>query len=449
MTTNSIASPDTQLSLLRSIQRRFKIDHDASLAQLVHYGPKGEQPFHHWFRYREAFAPELIDWSIRGSRRPPHLVLDPFCGSGTTLMAATQSGMQAVGFEINPVLALVARAKTRNYTARDRERIRASMALLTHITPRSPTPSKPALTIIDKVFKSDILQALLAGRRIIEQEENLHARDFLLVGWLSVLESVSNVFKEGNGIKYRNRRRTPKGYFTIPWEETEAYRHDAFDFVNSALARKYEAMLADVEGAAICTEPIVHQTSALQLSQYLGSESVSLSIFSPPYCNNFNYMKIFKVELWMGGFINDYGGLRALSNQALRSHVETPIELPAVLNVPEELETMVEWVRRRQLWHRKIPDAILAYFLDMQTVLSELLPVLKNGSQCIVVVGNSAYGGIVIPTDLLLAEIGRRLGYVVERLILTRHLTTSSQQRAQLGGMLEALRETIIVFRKD
>ena len=66
----------------------------------------------------------------------------------------------------------------------------------------------------------------------------------------------------------------------------------------------------------------------------------------------------------------------------------------------------------------------------------------------VIAVGNSAYGGVLVPTDLLLALIAQDAGFVVERFEVARHLTTSSQQRARLAPLLHLLRETSLTLRK-
>ena len=52
-------------------------------------------------------------------------VLDPFCGSGTTLVEAAHLGLSAIGFDINPLAVYVANAKllacSTSATLRDRD----------------------------------------------------------------------------------------------------------------------------------------------------------------------------------------------------------------------------------------------------------------------------------------------------------------------------------------
>ena len=65
-----------------------------------------------------------------------------------------------------------------------------------------------------------------------------------------------------------------------------------------------------------------------------------------------------------------------------------------------------------------------------------------------IVVGNSAYSGVIIPSDVLIADIAKEIGFTVKNIFVTRHLTTSSQQKQELEVLKNYLRESIVLLEK-
>jgi SAM-dependent methyltransferase len=81
-------------------------------------------PFHSYpARLHPATARVLAE--LLAERSPKNAVIvDPFCGSGTTLVEARANGLRAVGTDLNPLAVLVARAKTWTVPVRRRNAMR-------------------------------------------------------------------------------------------------------------------------------------------------------------------------------------------------------------------------------------------------------------------------------------------------------------------------------------
>jgi DNA modification methylase len=60
-------------------------------------------------RHSATFPEQLITPRILSSCPPGGLVLDPFCGTGRALVVANRFGRNAIGFELSPEFAMVAR----------------------------------------------------------------------------------------------------------------------------------------------------------------------------------------------------------------------------------------------------------------------------------------------------------------------------------------------------
>ena len=415
------------------------------LAGLVHWAGAATQPIHRWFRYREGFSPALITELGLGQR-----ILDPFCGSGSIMVGAAQQGRTALGIDVNPLAAFVSRVKLSPLGDAD---LAATAAFLGDFEAAAagvdPWPV-PALRIASKVFEPRILDAVLRLRALIEQRAaGAASRDFLLLAWLSILQEVGSYFKEGNGIKYRNRKRTKIGYVARPdgqWQR-ERFGADQEGFVFAAFRAKLTEMLTDVPAwhRGTWSRQRVIEGNALEETDRLGPASFDSVLFSPPYANRFDYFESQKVELWFGGFVDSYGALGALRKRSLRSHLGAALD-GAVIDLPD-VEALIARIDPASYAVRtRVPALIRGYFSDMATILRRCRHVLVPGGRCCVVVGNSAYGGVIIPTDRIIASLGLDAGFGEAAVVPVRHLTVAPQQRNELRGREGLMRESIVVL---
>lgn len=414
-------------------------------ASLVNFSQGRDAPIHRWFKYREGYSPDLIHAFFDVDEKR---ILDPFCGSGTALVCAKQKGIDSVGVDINILSTFVSKVKTYDFQAYHLAELRELMKSITiaDVEPVDP----PKLKIIGNIFPDDVLDYLLRMKTEINLVKNEKLRNTLFLGWLAILEIVSNTKKEGNGIKYRSTRRTKRGYVRVPrpvWER-KYYGKDKLSFVRKKMQSQLNMMFDDISRYCISSPQTIVElftSDSTRLSEVLGKEEFSLAIFSPPYANCFDYFEIFKVELWMGGFAKSYEEIRKLRRNAIGTLWQKPSFHETSL---EELEEILGLFEDRRLWDKKIIPMLVAYFNNMEIVLRHIYDMLMPNRKCVIVVGNSAYSNIIIPTDLLLARIGARVGFKKAKIIFARHLTTSSQQKRKLEQLKDYLRETIIVLKK-
>jgi hypothetical protein len=114
----------------------------------------------------------------------------------------------------------------------------------------------------------------------------------------------------------------------------------------------------------------------------------------------------------------------------------------------EVLNLLEDAGRRGKLNNVGIPRMIRNYFLEMSLVICQLARVLRPGGQLVMVNDNVRYVGEAIPVDLILAEVARSFGLVVEHIwTLPRGKGNSSQQMGAHGR--EELRKCVYVWRKS
>lgn len=88
------------------------------------------------------------------------------------------------------------------------------------------------------------------------------------------------------------------------------------------------------------------------------------------------------------------------------------------------------------------------YFHDMFRVIEKCYSALERDGFCSIVVSNSSYGGIVVPTDLLFAYFANSVGFEIDRIEVARYIITSSQQYNITKDQKNFLRESVICLRK-
>lgn len=406
----------------------FNTHRDDSYQYLVNFSQTKDEPITRWFYYVEGYSPKLVSKILGhvGKNNKDNVIFDPFAGSGTTLLASKKLGMRATGFELNPFSAFIIKTKTQNYSKSDIETVEIFKP--PSFKPINDVYGKYELRIINNLFDEDKLARIELLKQKIREVPSEKSRDLLFLALLSILESVSNYRKGGNGLK---KKRIQKNLDVF----------EEFDL-------KKRMIIEDLEKSTSNIEPLIINDSCLNMQKYDISD-FDISIFSPPYANCFDPFEVYKTELWIGEFVKSYSELRTKRKQALTSNLNANVKKE--INCYHKtilLEEIINYLNRQNLWDKRIPKMIDTYFFEMKQLLEMIYSKTKIGGCCIIVVGNSAYGHLAIPTDIILAQLGKEVGFSVSEIIVARKNETSSQQYDKIGEFIEYIRESLVVLKK-
>jgi hypothetical protein len=430
---------------LGNLQQRFPVSRKPELASCVHWAGTEQLPIHRWFRYREGYSPLLFSHFKDSTSR-----FDPFCGCGTTLLASSFEDIDSFGVDLNPLATFVASVKTRRYLESERKAFVAKADLAANEWRQCAPSVPPDYPLLTKLFQREALNTLLRLKGFIDSVRSERVRDLLRLAWLSIIEDSSNVFKEGNGLKYRNKRRRPGKYVTIPDAQwiPRYFGKDVSGFVVNLWKAKCAAIHSDLAGPLqpSFSEPKIKTGSSFDPQNLDFNRRADLVIFSPPYANRFDYFEAFKMELWLGEFVKRATDMAILRSKSMRNNLSAPrlkvsdwCELSPFLKAMDDEASSVRM---------GIKTALAGYFDDMRILLTQLKNCLTRSGVIVIVVGNSAYAKSIIPTDLLICALAVEQGYRVRTLNIARSLHVSSQQRSELRMLESFMRESVIILRK-
>jgi DNA modification methylase len=411
---------------------------NATYISQVNFSDDLKKPYQRWYRYKEGFSIELVKRLIKEQAESKNgIILDPFSGSGSTLVGANELGYKGVGFEVNPFSYFLSLVKLRNYSEEEVNQFKLLFPKV--LNDKSEEFPLPNLSFSDQVFNGEVKNCLMKVKHNILclQDDKVYQKviDLLMLGWLASIEELSNYRKAGNGLKKRKLKNP-----IILTEEDVHYKLDNI----------YSSIFNDLKSVNHNRNVDIINQSCLDMDKFVEANSVTGIIFSPPYANCFDYTEIYKLELWFGDFVANYDDMKALRKRSLRSHLNANLkeDLANLYSIPL-LEEVVSKISEKKLWDKKIPTMLRLYFHDMFRVIEKCYLALENGGFCSIVVSNSAYGGVVVPTDLLFTIFAEQIGFKVNRIEVARYIITSSQQYNITKEQKNFLRESVICLKKN
>ena len=398
-------------------------------------------PFQQWRNVKEAFTPELVARAINESPIAVRRCIDPFGGSGTTGLACQFLGVHPVIVEVNPYLADLTEAKLTSYPStrvlcRDLgDVLRTCVNDLAGDIDRhfSAAPS----TFVEPgkdgrwIFSKEVAERLAALIETIDKLDG-ESRNLFKVLLGGILNEVSNVVVSGKGRRYRRSWRErvvpPEQVTTLFSCSVRAAIQDICRFGYRAV-NSYQLMRGDSRTSLVGIEPC------------------ELAVFSPPYPNSFDYTDVYNVELWTLGYLDSPNANSTLRSSTLSSHVQkfkegnrhAPTDSQTLSEVIEELHS-----KDSELWDRRIPKMIGAYFRELLVVLDQLSHILVKGGTAWIIVGDSSYAGVQIPVGKILEELIKNRDW---RLLTTESLR-SMRTSAQQGG-IRRLPEQLLVLENE
>jgi len=365
------------------------------LKDLVTFVPNKFEPIHNWYYFKEGYSKQLVDVIIdKFGLNENSMVLDPFCGSGTSLLTCKQRGIKSIGFDVSPFFVFISKVKTRDYDlARLKENISEAISWKFERPERLPKEK-----FVRKVFSRYTLEDAIFYRNKILSIEDDYSRDFLLLALIDSAIKASWTTKDGAMIRIDKRGKPPlKKFFKY----------------------KIKKMFKDLEKTNL--KPIEAKVEVGDAKELpLEDETIDAVITSPPYLNKIEYTKIYNIETSLFFDFPESG---------VRSYIGSKVEDIDVSDLGLD---------------ENLPLVAKTYFRDMYSSLKEMHRVCKNDARLAIVIGGGCFPDRAIESDRITAELAERVGFKVNDVLIARNSWCTRARTIKVGQ----IRESVILMAK-
>ncbi len=428
-----------------------------------------DEAIHGWYQFVLAYPDHLITEMLeRLQVAPGSLILDPFCGTGTTLVECKKLGFDSVGIDANPASVLASQVKT-DWTPSPAlvrqlaERVLSQVAPVSQAFLLSDTPlfgnngdldSLRAQLLQQSIEGQYLLRSGMVGRRWID--EIPFCISIALLGQIKALDAeprYTRLLKLALAAciveRVANVRFGPEIY-VVPGSGS----HD----VIAAFKAKVNAIVKDLQAAGELTpqgKAVVVQGDSRDCDRILaslGRERVDCVITSPPYPTEKDYTPNTRPELAYLGFVHDRESLRRIKIEMVRSHSRgihktdsdgaAVRDLPYVKAIADELRDKVKG--KTYGFAKLYPRIIEEYLGGMHRHFVALGRIMRPGGMAAYVVGEQrTYLQTFTPTGTILGRLAElpEAGFVVDDVLVWR-------VRQGTTGSGDAIKEEIVILKK-
>ena len=138
----------------------YKLTEKLEWGQLATFIPNKDIPRYRWFYYKEGYARDLVFRLIeKFGVEKGQAVLDPFNGSGTTILACKERGINATGVDVSDLAVFASNVKAEDY---DFEEIKGAIKQFIKAKFRKPDV-KVSLPLVKKAFSKYALEDIRTG----------------------------------------------------------------------------------------------------------------------------------------------------------------------------------------------------------------------------------------------------------------------------------------------
>jgi site-specific DNA-methyltransferase (cytosine-N4-specific) len=414
---------------------------------------------HGLHQYRGKFNPQVVR-AIGNLFALGHgaWVLDPFCGSGTTLLEGAHIGWNAVGIDMNPLATLIANAKIAAFNANPVLLQRAADSLIAHLDP-IPDGSDwrnhlPEPDYLEKWFRVPVLKQIWAILRVIAQIAPPALQDVFRVVLSDLIRDVS--LQDPGDLRIRRRKDAAENYPVV-----EMFVDAIRIRIESVLrARHHVRPKNGLTQVAVLGDTRNAEKSLEFLLKSRMTEGFDVAITSPPYATAMPYLDTQRLSLALLGMIGSrqlrHNEQMLIGNREIQDKERGKLEWQISANGADLPDAVIGFCRRllklanyrnHGFRRRNLPALVYKYLADMAIMFSSVIKVIRAKGRYALLIGRNSTElrgeEILIDTPKLLAEVAESRGWSLEET-----LAFDTYHRFDVHQSNSIREEILLVLRK-
>ncbi len=328
-------------------------------------------------------------------------LLDPYCGTGTSLVEASLFGMHSVGCDINPLVRLIATAKSTPICLSTLDetlnRLNDHLFQVDFGIDKIPDAPIPDILNLTYWFSEEVIKSLAYLRHCINEVEDEASRNFILVAFSETVREVSYT-RNGEFKLYR-----------MSAKKLENFDPDVFGIFSKKLSRNRHGLAAFLEKrknveASVSSANTVY--GELPMPRPLGG--YDLVITSPPYGDSQTTVAYGQFSRLAAEWI---GLPNARKIDKLAMGGQHTKEILRDSPVKEAIAEIVS-VDEKRGWE------VSAFYVDLGRSINSVAQVLSPTATICYVVGNRRVKGVMLPTDAFIVSAFRQHGFIHKETIV-------------------------------
>jgi len=362
----------------------------------------------HWYPYYAGYSATFVqDYLNLLDPEASSLLLDPWVGSGTTLVEGARAGLKSIGVDLNPAMVVVSKARLLQRSVS--ESLRPLARELIEAALEEDGLDDDPLSTWFKSRSTQHWRSIAKGIATVLVPDD--SQDLTKPEHVSRLSSLACFYYVAL-FRALRRHLTPFGSTNPTWvrvpTDHRRKRGPSWESISETFVHETELLTADISGEALfdddAFEPLVSVGDARDLSN--PCKSVDIIITSPPYCTRIDYAVATLPELALLGYHRG-GHFREL-RESLTGSTTIRASRPAMdVDWGPKCTTLLERVEKHQskasrsyYWPQ-----FVQYFSDLFAALSEIGRILKRGATAVLVVQDSLYKDLHVDLASIVTEM--------------------------------------------